>query len=148
MHLLLLNQFFFPDSVATSQLLTDASRELARHHSVTAISSVFGSSIRDSGPEPNVQSIKIGNLNFRHSETSLIASYAAYLARACWHTLRSPRPDVILTLTTPPLLCTVGSLLKAMRGARHYIWEMDVYPDICTDLGVFKPGGLLARAAA
>jgi colanic acid biosynthesis glycosyl transferase WcaI len=31
------------------------------------------------------------------------------------------------------------------RRARHVIWEMDIYPDIATDLGYFKKGGLVDR---
>jgi glycosyltransferase involved in cell wall biosynthesis len=45
----------------------------------------------------------------------------------------------VLTLTTPPLVSIVGTLVKGLRGSRHFIWEMDVYPDIAVDLNVLKP---------
>jgi glycosyltransferase involved in cell wall biosynthesis len=35
--------------------------------------------------------------------------------------------------------------IQKLRGARHIIWEMDVYPDIAVDLGVLKRNGLPAR---
>ena len=52
---------------------------------------------------------------------------------------------MVLTLTTPPLLSLTGTLAKLLRGSRHIIWEMDVYPDIAVALGVIAPGGLLDR---
>ena len=51
----------------------------------------------------------------------------------------------MLTLTTPPLLPLLGTLLKTVRGTRHVIWEMDMYPDVATDLGYFARGGTLDR---
>jgi hypothetical protein len=56
--------------------------------------------------------------------------------------IREPRCDLIVTLTTPPLISLVGTLLKMLRGARHFIWEMDVYPDIAVDLNVLKQSHL------
>jgi glycosyltransferase involved in cell wall biosynthesis len=56
-----------------------------------------------------------------------------------------PRPDIVVTLTTPPLLSLVGALIKNLRGCRHFIWEMDVYPDIALDLKVMRQASLIAR---
>jgi putative colanic acid biosynthesis glycosyltransferase WcaI len=74
-----------------------------------------------------------------------IASYATFLSGAAVRSLRGPAPDVILTLTTPPLLGLVGMLAKRLRGARHFIWEMDLYPDIAEDLNVLRPHSILSR---
>ena len=52
MRVLLLNQFFWPDSSATSQLLTDLARALvAEGHEVTAISSDKGGYAICAGPD-------------------------------------------------------------------------------------------------
>jgi glycosyltransferase involved in cell wall biosynthesis len=59
--------------------------------------------------------------------------------------LRGPKPDLILTLTTPPALGVLGCLIKTITGARHFIWEMDVYPDIAVDLGVLNRHSWLTR---
>jgi glycosyltransferase involved in cell wall biosynthesis len=74
-----------------------------------------------------------------------IASYATFLASAALRTLRIPAPDIILTLTTPPLLGLVGMLAKRFRGSRHFIWEMDLYPDVAEDLHVLRAHSLLSR---
>jgi colanic acid biosynthesis glycosyl transferase WcaI len=43
------------------------------------------------------------------------------------------------------MLSLLGTVIKAVRCARHFIWEMDVYPDVAISLGYFKAGGLLDR---
>jgi glycosyltransferase involved in cell wall biosynthesis len=35
--------------------------------------------------------------------------------------------------------------LKTMRGSQHFIWEMDVYPDIAIDLKVITKKSIIAR---
>jgi len=35
--------------------------------------------------------------------------------------------------------------VQQLRGSRHVIWEMDVYPDIAVDLGAIKRNGFLDR---
>ena len=51
----------------------------------------------------------------------------------------------MVTLTTPPLISLLGTLLKTVRGSQHFIWEMDVYPDIAVDLKVLKQESLVTR---
>jgi putative colanic acid biosynthesis glycosyltransferase WcaI len=39
----------------------------------------------------------------------------------------------------------LGTLLKNFRGSRHFIWEMDVYPDIAVCLNVLKSRSVVTR---
>ena len=50
-----------------------------------------------------------------------------------------------MTLTTPPLLSLIGTYLKKVRGSNHFIWEMDVYPDIAVDLNVLDENSIVTR---
>ena len=148
MRVLLLNQFFWPDSSATSQLLTDLARSLAdQGHDVTAISSGAGGyGITDTpAGAPAVRSLRVKALPFGRGTIGRLLSYATFYTTAAWRGVRLPRQDVVLTLTTPPLLPLLGTLLKTVRGTRHVIWEMDMYPDVATDLGYFVRGGALDR---
>jgi glycosyltransferase involved in cell wall biosynthesis len=45
------------------------------------------------------------------------------------------------------VLALIGAALKTLRGSRHFIWEMDVYPDVAVDLNYIKAGGLVERVA-
>lgn len=147
MHIVLLNQFFWPDGIATSQILTDLARPLAREHEVTVICGGTGVKIANSGSGPgaDIVIIRTRNFSFGHRGPVRLASYISYLAGTIWHGLRLRRPNCFVTLTTPPILPVIGSVLATLRRARHVIWEMDVYPDIATDIGYFRKGGIVDR---
>lgn len=153
MSFLFLNQFFYPDTAATSQLVTDLARHVAAQHTVTAI---CGSGEYVAGPGsargvaadqlPGLRIVRTQTPAFARRAAARITGYAAYLVGALYHGLREARPETtIVTLTTPPLLAVVGAILKKGRSGSLVIWEMDVYPDIATDLGVLRIGGPVAR---
>lgn len=147
MKVLLLNQFFWPDSAATSQFLTDLARHLAgQGHDVTVICSRNLYARHDESEKPQVRVIRLAGPPFQRGAIGRLASYAAFFGGALWTTLRIPRPDVVLTLTTPPLLSIVGLAAKRLRGARHFIWEMDLFPEALTDVGHLAPGSWMTRA--
>ncbi len=146
MRVLLLNQFFWPDSSATSQLLTDLARGLAeRGHTVDTISADSGYAPAASDVAPPVQMYRVRALRFVRGRIGRVLSYLSFYLSAVVRGLTLPRPDLVVTLTTPPLLSLLGSAIKLTRGSRHVIWEMDVYPDVAVDLGYFRAGGLVER---
>ncbi|HEY0784696.1 MAG TPA: glycosyltransferase family 4 protein, partial [Acidobacteriaceae bacterium] len=146
MRILLLNQFFWPDSSATSQLLTDLARGLlARGHQVSVISGDAGYALAESGEAPAVAIRRVKALPFGRGKAGRVFSYLSFYARAAFEALRVEKPDLVLTLTTPPLLPLLGTMLRRLRGARHYIWEMDLYPDVAIDVHYFRAGGLADR---
>ncbi|SDF22583.1 glycosyltransferase family 4 protein [Terriglobus roseus] len=145
MRVLLMNQFFWPDSAATSQLLTDVARDLvSRGYEVHVI---CGGTYAETDPEsrPDVVVHRVQGFRFSRSAAGRILSYATFYIGATWKAFLVPKPDAVLTLTTPPLLSVVGALLKVFKGSRLCIWEMDVYPDVAVDLGYIKAGGIIHR---
>jgi colanic acid biosynthesis glycosyl transferase WcaI len=146
MRILLLNQFFWPDSAATSQLLTDLARALASHgYEVHVIAGDGGYANADSGSRPDVHIHRAPTIPFARGSFGRPASYLSFLMTAAWVGMFIPRPDIVVTLTTPPLLSLVGALIKTLRGCTHFIWEMDVYPDIALDLKIMRKSSLIAR---
>jgi glycosyltransferase involved in cell wall biosynthesis len=147
MRIVLMNQFFWPDTVATAQFLSDVAQVLAQENEVTAICS----STEESGKQPvswlapKLTILRAHGFRFSHRGLSRIASYISYVAGAIWHGMRVPGADVYLTLTTPPILSAIGSGFALLHGARHLIWEMDLYPDIANDIGYFNRGGIADR---
>ena len=147
MHILLLNQFFWPDEAATSQLLTDVARALAAAGcQVTAICGRSRYAGGNGAAPPAVKILRTPESPFSRTKTGRLISYASFLIGVAWHGARAAKPDVILSLTTPPGLAVMGALLARVRGARHYIWEMDVYPDVAEALGALRAGGWVAKA--
>src|ERR1700744_4255525 len=127
MKILLLNQFFWPDSAATSQLLTDLARGLEKNgHQVYAVCAEGAYAIKDLSDPPPVKIHRVKTVPFVRGPLGRVLSYASFFLNAVFRGLTLPKPDLVITLTTPPLLSLVGSLIKIFRGSRHFIWEMDV----------------------
>jgi colanic acid biosynthesis glycosyl transferase WcaI len=146
MRILLINQFFWPDSSATSQMLTDLARGLAvRGHEVYSISAHGGYAPPDHGTAPPVKMHYVKALPFARGKMGRTLSYASFYVAAAWRALTLPKMDMVFTLTTPPLLSLLGNATKMLRGSRHFIWEMDMYPDVAVDCGYFKSGGIADR---
>jgi glycosyltransferase involved in cell wall biosynthesis len=146
MRILAINQFFWPDTAATAQLLKDLceSINLEVHH-VTVICSPKLYGRPDNGISPGVSIMHAGDETFSRSFWGRIRSYGSFFIETAITSFMHPRADVVLTLTTPPLISLIGTLLKSLRGSRHFIWEMDMYPDIAVDLKVLKRGSPVTR---
>jgi glycosyltransferase involved in cell wall biosynthesis len=73
-------------------------------------------------------------------------SYLSFFAGSFWRAMRLERPDLVVTMTTPPLLSTIGLALQRLRGVRHCIWEMDLFPDALVSLKAMRAGSMADRA--
>jgi len=147
MKILLLNQFFWPDSAATSQFLTDLARELsARGHQVDVLCGGGRAyAQQDESGRPAVTIRRSLSLPFGRSKPMRLLSYASFLTTAGLLGLFRSKPDLVITLTTPPLVGMLGTFIKYARGVRHISWEMDLYPDVICDLGYFSAENPLIR---
>ena len=141
-----INQFFWPDPAATSQLLTDLTADaVEKGHLVRVISGASRYTNMEDLILPPVQILRCPATPFRRSLLGRVSSYVSFLIPATFHALRGRRPDAIVTMTTPPALHLLGTLVRSLRGARHYIWEMDLYPDVAIELGIFSPRSPVTR---
>lgn len=144
--ILLINQFFWPDSSATSQQLTDVAAGLAaRGHQVSVLCGEGGYAAAASAQPPaGVAILRVKALAYSRGTLGRVLSYASFYAGAFLRAFTLPKQDIVVSLTTPPLISLLGMLLKIVRGSRHFVYEQDMYPDVAVDLGMFKRGGLLA----
>jgi colanic acid biosynthesis glycosyl transferase WcaI len=146
MRFLAINQFFWPDPAPTGQLLKDLCESIDRSvHSVAVICDYTNDFKPDTGIKFGVNIYGAGSGRFSRHFWGRIRSYASFFKDSAITSFINGRADVVLTLTTPPLISLVGTLLKSVRGSRHFIWEMDLYPDIAEDLNVLKRGSLLTE---
>ncbi|HEV2136889.1 MAG TPA: glycosyltransferase family 4 protein [Terracidiphilus sp.] len=145
MKIAFLNQFFWPDTAATAQLVADVCRTIGSEHvRVTAICGGSNYGVHDMTAQPPARILRTSAVSFSRTPLHRLLSYGTFIAGAVWNSYRIERPDVIVTMTTPPLLSVLGRMIKLMRGCQHYIWEMDVYPDIAVDLDVLGRNSMLA----
>jgi colanic acid biosynthesis glycosyl transferase WcaI len=142
-----INQFFWPDAAPTGQLLEDLVRHLsALGCEVTVIAS--GNRYADAAPlseAPPAHIVRVRGIPFARSVAARGLSYLSFFAGAFWKALRAPRPDLVVTMTTPPLLSVIGETLRRFRGSRHFIWEMDLFPDALVSLGAMREGSWAHR---
>ncbi len=57
-------------------------------------------------------------------------------------------PDVIATMTDPPMLVLAGQFMARMKKARHIHWVQDLYPDLLPHVDVHLPLLLTRRLQA
>jgi len=148
MRIVVVNQFFWPDLAPTGQYLCDLSRHLtANGHEVTVICSggSYAEPRADHADPPPVRIIRVPGTKFKRGAFSRLLSYSAFFLGALWYQLRVRRPDVVLTMTTPPLLSVSGAIVKILRGTRHFIWEMDLFPDVLVTVGALREKSLITR---
>jgi glycosyltransferase involved in cell wall biosynthesis len=144
--ILIVNQFFWPDVAATGQLITDLTRHLGSEHEVTVICSGGSYNSAEATDEPPpVKIIRVPGPRYRPGALARLLSYVTFFLGALWHEFRVPRQDVVVTMTTPPLLAIGGTLVKLFRGSRHYVWEMDLFPDAFVALGALSERSWVLR---
>jgi glycosyltransferase involved in cell wall biosynthesis len=74
-----------------------------------------------------------------------MADYLSFYARAVISAFRLPRFDAVVTLTTPPIIGLIGTLLRLFKGTRHVYWSMDLHPDAGIALGRMSRRNPLTR---
>jgi glycosyltransferase involved in cell wall biosynthesis len=137
MKFLLLNQFYPPDPAPTGWYLHGLARELVRRgHAVRVFCSrrsydgdrSFPSrETRDGVEVRRLQATGFGRRGF----IGKVADYASFYASlASALAFDRSKPNLILSLTTPPYIGVLGKAAAAKLGCRHAHWIMDVYPDV------------------
>lgn len=149
------NQFYLPDRAATAQILGDvvegATLRWGAGGGVGVVCGATAYAGNGSGKESagaaigGVRVERLGSFKFGHGHLRKLLSYAGYYGGSILEAAAGEKAEVIVTMTTPPLLALVGWMAQSFRGSRHVIWEMDVYPDVAVGLGTFRKGGLLDR---
>jgi glycosyltransferase involved in cell wall biosynthesis len=145
MRILLLNQFYLPDIAPTGQYLHDLARVLVqRGHQVKVICSrrsydginrYPGHEIMDGVEIARLPATGFGRRGFVGKIADYATFYASLLAALM---VERNRPDLILSLTTPPYIGLVAKLAAKRHGSRHAHWIMDLYPDVMLAHGMVR----------
>lgn len=129
MRILFLNQYFPPDPAPTGILFGEIADALrARGHETRFI---------DAGQEYRGGQGQSGRMR-----RELMA-----LLRMSSRGIREPRPDVVISGTSPPCLSFAAQWIALRHRARSIHWCMDLYPELAVSLGEIKEG-FLSRIVA
>jgi glycosyltransferase involved in cell wall biosynthesis len=152
MRFLLLNQFYPPDPAPTGQYLHSLARVLAeRGHQVKVLCSRRSyDGAKKFPPREILDGIEVGRLwatGFgRNGHFGKMADYLSfYLSLGIALSFERSKPDLILSLTTPPYIGLLGKAAAGRCGCRHAHWIMDLYPDVMFAHRMTRNDGLVFR---
>ncbi len=136
MKILILNQAFYPDVVSTAQHAADLAEALVEAgHEVTVIASRRGydDPQRCFPSRETWRGVRI----VRVSSTGLgktarwrrAADFATFIGSCTFRLLLGPRFDLVIAMTSPPLISVLAALLVPLKANRFVFWCMDLNPD-------------------
>ncbi|HET6977622.1 MAG TPA: glycosyltransferase family 4 protein [Pyrinomonadaceae bacterium] len=152
MRILLLNQCFYPDVVSTAQHLTDLATTLAaRGHEVTVIASDRGyddPTVRFKRRErwQGIDIIRIPAASFgKSSRWRRVLNFGSFMLLCSLRLLVLQRFDVVVALTSPPLISFLAALFVKLKGGSFCFWVMDLNPDEAIAAGWLEQNSVTSR---
>jgi len=153
MHVLLLNEYYPPDTSATAKMAALVAETLAQRHKVTVVAGrpsydpdehyPFAFLRRDVRNDVVVE--RVGSTDYpRHQMRRRVSNYLTYLALAVPRAL-AIRPDVVLAMTDPPIAGMAGALVARLSG-RPFVYNIrDLYPDMAIGGDIVRPSHWVER---
>jgi colanic acid biosynthesis glycosyl transferase WcaI len=152
MKLLILNQTFYPDVVSSAQHATDLALALVgAGHEVTVICS------RRAYDEPakvfprhetwkGIRIVRVGSTGLgKEARWRRAVDFATFIASCSFRLLFCRRVDVVVSLTSPPLLSFIAALAVPLKAKRLVIWSMDLNPDEAIAAGWLRADSAVSR---
>jgi colanic acid biosynthesis glycosyl transferase WcaI len=153
MHILLLNQYYPPDTSATAKMAVQVAEKLAERHQVTVVAgrpsydpdefypfAFLRRDIRD-----NVTVERVASTAYpRHQMRRRVSNYLSYLALAVPRAL-AIHPDIVLAMTDPPVAGIAGAFIARMAD-RPFVYNIrDLYPDMAIGGDIVQPNRWVDR---
>jgi glycosyltransferase involved in cell wall biosynthesis len=147
-YILLLNQYFPPDTSATAKRAALVAETLAEKHQVTVIAGRPSYDPTERHPPYLLRREVRGNLIIERVGSTVYprfemrrraTNYLTYLALAVPRAL-SIRSDVVLAMTDPPIQGIAGALV-ARLSSRPFVYNIrDLYPDMAVGGSIVRQG--------
>jgi glycosyltransferase involved in cell wall biosynthesis len=148
-HILLLNQYFPPDTSATAKMAATVVNAISKRHNVTVVAGrpsydpdeyyPFALLRRDHVNGVTVE--RVGSTAYpRHQMRRRVANYLSYVSLAAPRAL-AIKTDVVLVMTDPPFAGIVGAKVARMKGVPFVYNIRDLYPDMAIGGDIVRPKG-------
>ena len=155
------NRSYYPDFGATGQLLTELCEDLVSRfgYDVTVVAGVPLSAEEPVRPlhwfapvrreeRHGVTILRAwGTAQSTRSLSGRITNYLTYFSSAAIASLRIGRPDVIVSLTDPPIVSLTAIAAAKVTGARFVFLCQDVFPEVARLLEGFQNKNVEAALA-
>jgi glycosyltransferase involved in cell wall biosynthesis len=134
---LLINRVYPPARGASGRVLRDLAREMNRAGWMVSVLTTGEKTFteKDGG-------ITVFRVSAPQNPKGIIG-YAHVLLKLWLGARRQLRPDLVITLTDPPMLVTLGRSFAKKKRCQHLHWCQDLYPDLFPSIGVHMPDFLL-----
>jgi colanic acid biosynthesis glycosyl transferase WcaI len=151
--ILLLNEYFPPDTSATAKFAVQVAEALALNHRITVLAGrpsydpserhphyLFRREVRG-----NLAIERVGSTAYpRFQMHRRVSNYLSYLSLAIPRALSIPS-DIVLAMTDPPIEGIAGALVARLSG-RPFVYNIrDMYPDMAVGGSIVRPGSFTAR---
>lgn len=153
MHILLLNEYFPPDTSATAKFIAPVAEALTQKHRVTVLAGRPSYDPTEFHPRyllrrevrGNLAVERVGSTAFpRFQMRRRVSNYLTYLSLAVPRAL-TIHSDVVLAMTDPPIEGIAGALVARLSG-RPFVYNIrDMYPDMAVGGSIVAPGSFTAR---
>ncbi len=74
-----------------------------------------------------------------------LADFGSYLLSCSLHLSGLPRFDLVIAMTSPPLVSWLGAVFTMLKGGRFLFWVMDLNPDEALAAGWLRHGSLTTK---
>jgi len=152
-HILLLNEYFPPDSSATAKCAARIVEALTERHRVTVLCGRPSYDPAERHPRYLLRREvrgplaieRVGSTAYpRFQMRRRVSNYLSYLALAVPRAL-TIRPDVVLAMTDPPIEGIAGAIVARLTGLPFVYNIRDMYPDMAVGGKIVRAGSWTAR---
>ena len=153
MHILLLNEYFPPDTSATAKCAAQVADALTERHRVTVLAGRPSYDPAERHPRylirrevrRNLAVERVGSTTYpRFPMRGRISNYLTYLSLAIPRAI-SIRSNVVLAMTDPPIEGIVGAFVAQISGCPFVYNIRDMYPDMAVGGSIVRPVSFTAR---
>jgi glycosyltransferase involved in cell wall biosynthesis len=152
MNILLLNQAFYPDVVSTAQHASDLAMGLTQAgHKVTVICNSRGyddPKLQFPSQETwnGIKIVRVRSTGFgKSSKWRRASDFGTFMASCAFHLWALPKFDVVVAMTSPPLISFLATLAVPRRARSLVFWSMDLNPDEAIAAGWLRAKSPVAR---
>lgn len=134
---LLINRVYPPARGASGRVLRDLAKEMARAGWMVSVLTTGEKSFTEKDGGIEVQRVKAP------LDPKGIFGYSLVLMKLYRAAMKKNRHDLVITLTDPPMLVTLGRYVANKKRCAHMHWCQDLYPDLFPSIGVKMPDFVL-----
>jgi len=152
MKVLILNQAFYPDVVSSGQHAADLAASLVEAgHEVTVLTDARayddrGRHFPKREEWRGVRIIRAPSTGFgKAARWRRAADFASFMISCSARLMFLPRFDVVIAMTSPPLISLLGALAVPLKARKLLFWSMDLNPDEAIAAGWLRPESAIAR---